>query len=362
MADLKTLLANMTRDGYFMQIAQNPLSQFGTPARRYLGAELLPERNVDENAFREAGIKYRTVIANDGTRYSPTQLKRGELVGSFLVELGESDIAREFTARDYDALLKMLGTNADMAAVTQMINFVDTTVNRALVELNEKQRWDAIVASSVLRTGDNTYSEAVAYSNPTNHRTNAAAPWSTNTTDIFAEILAKADLLASKGYTVSRIFAGRTVISMMANNNTVKTRTGVATINSSGQITATAGRASVDSINGILERDGLPPIEQYDLQYRTQTGTGFFLPRNVFVMVATTGQTATVDQGDTQRVLNDTLGYLAIGRAAGQNASGRVIRAEAFDNKPPRVEAEGWQTTLPVITEPEAIGVIAAIT
>jgi hypothetical protein len=55
------------------------------------------------------------------------------------------------------------------------------------------------------------------------------------------------------------------------------------------------------------------------------------------------------------------LGYTAIGRGAGQASNGRVIRAEAFDNKPPRIEAEGWQTALPVITEPEALAVISSI-
>ena len=78
-------------------------------------------------------------------------------------------------------------------------------------------------------------------------------------------------------------------------------------------------------------------------------------------MLATTGRDATLDLGDSEQLLTDTLGYTAIGRAAGQAQPGRVVRMEAFDNKPPRIEGEAWQTSLPVITEPEAIGVIAAI-
>jgi hypothetical protein len=171
-----------------------------------------------------------------------------------------------------------------------------------------------------------------------------------------------ADLLESKGYTVGRIITSRTVLSILAGNNNVKTRTGIATINTSGQIAATPGRATRDAINMALERDSLPPIETYDLQYRTQTGSGYFLPRTVFVMVATTGRDETIDLADDEQlVMNDVLGYTAIGRPAGQSDPGRVVRMEAKADKPPRVEGEGWQTSLPVITEPEAIAVINTI-
>ena len=42
-------------------------------------------------------------------------------------------------------------------------------------------------------------------------------------------------------------------------------------------------------------------------------------------------------------------------------APGRVVRAEAHEDKPPRIEAEGWQTSLPVITEPEAFAILHTI-
>jgi hypothetical protein len=201
-----------------------------------------------------------------------------------------------------------------------------------------------------------------ADSNPDNHRAAAGGTWSSDSYDPFADILAMADLLESKGYTVGRIITSRTVLSILAGNDKVKARTGVATINASGQITATAGRATRDAINGALERDGLPAIETYDLQYRTQTGTGYFLSRSAFVLVATTGQDESIDLGDTNSLMvANTLGYTALGRAAGQAMPGRVLRMEAFENKPPRIEAEGWQTSLPVITNPEAIAVITSI-
>lgn len=356
--DIATLLNEMRESGYFESIARNPLAQFGRRARRYIGAELLPERLVEENAYREEQIRYRTVVANAGTRYSPAQKKGADLVGSFLVELANGDIAREFSGRDYDALLRVLMRNDSMEAMASLTRWFDTTVNLALVEAMEVWRWQAIVSAAVSLTGDNAYAETVDYSNPAGHRAAQSANWSTDSTDVFEDIFNMADVLSGKGYTVNRIITSRTVLSKMAGNATVRSRVGVAVVNSSGQIEAASGRASLAAINGALQSDGLPPIELYDLQYRTQTGTGYFLPRSVFVLVCTTGRDEVIDLGDEERTVLDTLGYAAIGRAAGQSQPGRVLRAELMEDKPPRIEAEGWFAGLPVITEPEAIGVI----
>ena len=105
--DILTLTTQFRGDGSLVAIASNPLAQFGR-RRQYLGATLLPERLVPENNYTEEAIRYKTVIANAATRYSPAQLKGGEIVGSFDVVLGHSDIARQFTGRDYDALLRYL--------------------------------------------------------------------------------------------------------------------------------------------------------------------------------------------------------------------------------------------------------------
>lgn len=359
--DLKTLVTNASRDGYFSTIARATAAQFGPPSRQYLGASLLPERQVPENAYREESIRYRTIIANDGTRYSATQKKKGELTGSFLVELGNSDIKREITAREYDALVALLGRNSGMDAVRSLINWSDVVLNRALLEKNEKMRWEAIVSASVSRQGDNGYVETVSYSNPSGHRFNATGTWSSNSFDPFTDISTAADLLASKGYTVNRIIAPRPVVTILSNNQKVQARVGLPVVNVGGTIAVSQARADVAAINGALQRDGLPAIEEYNLQYRTSTGSGYFLARNVFVLVATTGQDQALDFGDQERLLENTLGYTAIGRAAGQPAPGRVIQVESFSNKPPRIEGEAWQTSLPVVLEPEAIAVIGAI-
>ena len=359
MADLMTLVTQMLQDGTFTRLVRDPRAQFGTPRREYLGATILPERTVPENAYREDAIRYRTVIANDGTRYSPAQKKEGgALVGSFLVELGNSDILRELNGRDYDALLKLLQNNNDMEAMATLINFADIAVNRALIELVEKQRWDAIVNSSVVRVGDNSYTETVAYANPSGHRVAAGGTWSNNSYDPYLDILAMKKKLSDKGYTVTRIITSTTVVGILTGNTKIAQRAGFVRVLSASDV---VGPVSIAQLNQRLQADGLPNIETYDLRYRTQSADFPFLPTTVMVFVATTGRDETIDWGDNSRFLVDTLGYTAIGRAVGQGEPGRVIKVRPFDNKPPRIEFEGWQTTLPVITEPEAIGVINTI-
>jgi len=360
--DLATLISRLIADGTVARIAANVSAQFGAGTRMLVGATLLPERTVPENAYREEAIRYRTIIANDGTRYSPTQLKKGELIGSFLVELAEMDIARELSGAEYDALLRFLNSNQSMDAAATMLRWLDTTINRAMIENLERQRWEAIVDASVALRGDNEFAETVSYSDPAGHRVNAGGTWSNDSYDPFDDIFAQADLLASKGFTVGRIISSRTVTSIMAGNDKVRTRVGHPVANTSGSIQVAEGRATIGAINGLLQADGLPPIELYDLQYRTQTGTTRFLKADAMVLVATTGREETLDLGDGDiEVVPDTLGYAAVGRAAGQSAPGRVLRMEHKMDKPPRIEAEGWATGLPVITEPEAVAVIKSI-
>jgi hypothetical protein len=359
--DLRTLVDKLHRDGRVRTIARNPLAQFGRPNRRYLGATLLPEQTVEENAYRETSIKYRTIIANDGTRYSPTQLKAGELVGDMLVELAESDIKREFTAREYDALIKQLMRNDDMDAMLTLINWIDTTLNLALAERNEAARWQAIEQALVQRRGFNNYAEDVAYSNPAGHRVNAGDLWSDNDYDPFIDLYAQAQVLINKGFTPARIITSRRVTTILTNNAKVAARMGRVVI-TGGSFTASGERPTMAAINGLLASDDLPPIETYDLQYRTETGSQRFLSDDVLIMTANTGRDEEIDFGDEEPMfLPNTLGYVGIGRPAGQAEPGRVIRTEVHESKPPRIEGEAWQTSLPVILEPEAITVIGAI-
>jgi hypothetical protein len=362
--DLGTLVTRLRDEGQLRDLTNDRRVQFGTQTRRYLGATLLPERMVEENMYEETQVRYRTLVANSGSRYSPVQKKRGSLIGNFDVKLADSDIGDELTSRDHDALIKLLQSNRSMDAMASMLNWVDAALNRPLLEWNEKARWDAIVNAAVELRGNNKYEETVNYSNPAGHRANAAGTWSTDAYDPFDDIFAMATLMQDKGYTLGRIITSRTVLNIMAGNDKVRTRTGVVKVNAaSGNFVVSGSRASWMQINGALAENGLPPIEIYDELYRTNTGTGRFLPNNVMVLIAATGRDELIDLGDASQniLLPNVLGYTAIGRAAGQSSAGRVIRTERYESKPPRIEGEGWQTSLPVILDPEAICVIKAI-
>jgi hypothetical protein len=359
--DILTLIATMMSDGTLMRLARNPLAQFGRPARRYIGAELLPEVTVPDNQFTEESIRYRTVLANAGTRYSPTQKKGGDLIGSFDVKLAESDIAREFTGRDYDALLRILGQNAEMQAVAQVTNWADVVLNLALAEVNELWRWQALENAEVQLRGDNGYEEDVPLSNPAGHRVNVAGDWTDDTYDPFDDIYAGVDLLQSKGYTVSRIITSQAATTKLARNAKASNRAAKVTI--VGGALQSTSRSSIAAINAVLAEDGLPPIERYDLRTRTQTGDQRFLSAGSMVFVAETGRDVTLDlpDADVPAVIPNALGYTAMGRAAGQSDPGRVIRAEAKFDKPPRIEGEAWQTSMVVIQDPEAVFVLKGI-
>lgn len=363
--DLKSMVERLRADRTFQTIASNTRAQFGLPTKQYLGATLLPERNVPENAFEETEIRYRTTIANDGTRYSPAQ-KKGEqsLVGSFFVILGNSDIAREFTGRDYDALIGLLGGGRDMQAMANLARWTDVAVNLGLVEKNEQQRWQAIINAHVVREGDNGYREDVFYPNPPGHRVIAGGTWSNNSYDPYLDILAQAQLLRDKGYEINRIITSAAVVAIMAGNAKIQQRTGsLMVFNNNGTLSTFQSTASRNSINTRLAQDNLPGIEVYDQWYYDQDRTVRFMDPRTMLLVATTGrrEELVVDQTQELLAVENVLGYTAIGRAVGQSGPGRVIRAWAFDNKPPRVEAEGWQTSLPVIMEPEAIATISGI-
>lgn len=385
------LVQGLIEDQAFSRLVNDPLAQFGPPEAPYLGATILPERQVPENEYTEEGIRYRSPIANHGTRYSPVQIKESMITGSMRVALGNSDIGAELTGQGYDHMIRLLqrtygvqtlaaaaggGVSVPtIQAVTAMLKWADMGLARPLHMRNEVDRWNAIVDGSVIMSGDNNYRETIVYPNPTGHRVNAGGQWSNNSYDPWADFIAMAEFLRSKGYTIGRIITSTPVASILSNNLLIRQRAGYLTI-TAGIITGLAGRVQLDGLNSLLSKDGLPPIELYDRQYQTQNaGTTTFttqgvsftgnwiLKRDVVVFICNTGRNEEIDRGDQEPVVvAETIGYTGVGRPAGQIAPGAVVHVKFEDGKPPRVEGEAWQTSLPVIQDPEAFAVIGSIT
>lgn len=390
--NLAALIASMIDAMAFGRVVNDPLAQWGDdPADRFLGADLLPERPVPLNEYEEESIRYRTPIANHGTRYSPAQLKEGAISGTFMVKLGNSDIAAEFTTGQYEQLIRLMqkayGVNGGgasgnagvsiptMQAMAQMMNWAKRSLGDPLLVRNEKDRWDAIVNAVVHMRGDNGYSEDVQYPNPTGHRTNAGGTWSDDTYDLWNDIIAKVNFLKAKGLTVTRIITTTPVMSIMSNNALMKKRAGRLVVNNA-LITGLPGRLTLEDLGTLASQDGIPMFETYDKQYFTQgpgattfttqgvTFTGnWFLDRFSMVFICGTGRDETIERGDLEPVVvHNTLGYTGIGRAVGEIEPGKVVEVRFRDKgKNKGIEGEGWQTSLPVILDPEAIGVISNI-
>ena len=367
--DIWSLMRELIESDEPMAIARNPMVQFGTGQRQYLGATLLPERLVPSNEFTEDRIVYFSVVANDGTRYSEPQLKKGELLGSFSVRLGEIDIARQLTGKDFDNI-KMVAASDPVAAKRALINWINTACNLAMIEKAEAQRWQGICNASITISQLDEVPYEIPISNPTGHRitipggttANPAGWYETDGTyDPFEDIFNQVALLSDKGYQVNRIIGDTQILSAMARNPAVKQKMGTLAINN-GAFTSRVGLVDAASINAYLTGNmGLPPMELYDLRYRDQINTHFFKPRGSLVLCAATGRNeefATGTDGNEFQIVEDTLGYYAIGTAVGEDRPGRVIRARSSNMKPVGLDAQGFATAFPVIQEPESVAVI----
>jgi hypothetical protein len=105
----------------------------------------------------------------------------------------------------------------------------------------------------------------------------------------------------------------------------------------------------------------MPDIVTYDLQYPTQSGTAYFLPRNCFVVIGSTGENRQILADEGIFPLYNTLGYYGIGRVEGYKQPGPIIHVDTYDKKPVSIVGEGYMTGFPVITNPESICVIRNI-
>lgn len=360
--DIGQLVYDATVRGDFALVASNPLAQFGTATRRYIGAELLPRVAKRKNAYTERGISFRTIIANSGARHASAQRKDGARVGAMDVRTANSDIKSVLDSEEYDTLIELLDNGADMQAMAAITNWVDIAVNLALEELVEQQRWQALVNKSVARKGDNGYTETVTYPTFTGLTAAVATDWSVDTNDPMLDIMAIARALRKRGRRITRIIMAETDLETLMKNGKMQARMGYAVISATGQLQGQPGFVTPEMLNRYFLAQNLPMIETYDLQYNTNTGAGYFLPRGSMVFLSTTGRGTNIDLGNGVFFpLEETLGYVADGRPVGQPDPGKVVQVRYESDKPPRLIAEGWQDTMTVITEPDAIGVLTGI-
>lgn len=359
--DVGAVVDRLRADNTFDTMANDLRLQFGTAERPYLGATLLPERRVESNQYTEEDVTYRTIVANDGSRYGPSQLKRGEIVGEVDVKLVEQDLAREFTGREFDAWRRIV-KNKGMNEIVQLTNWVDKTLIRGMLDKMEVQRWLAIVGGSLAMRGDNGYRDTMTYANPAGHRIVAASTFANVAVDPFDLFAERVAFMKAKGYTIRRIIMSTQKFTDIMNNPKVRARAGGAVLSTSGTIIGVTANITPAVLNSLFASMNLPTPELYDQLYRTQTATARFLQVDAVVMVAGTERDETIDLEDVLEIVSGTIGYHAIGTAVGEDSPGRVLNVEAvLKKKPPRIEGEIFQTAAPVILEPEAFTVVTGV-
>lgn len=369
--DLYSIWDQLVREGVPGQIVRDPMIQFGTERKPYLGATLLPERLVDRNEYTEAKIVYKTFPALDGTRYSEPKMTGQQLVGSFSVKLGEVDTANQLTGNDLDDLIRVAERNSGQAK-SRLQSWILNMFPVALAEKAEIQRWQAFIDAAVPILGMDGKAETVSLPNPAGHRrtipggTQAApAGWYGPTYDPIDDFSSVKQLAASKGYKISRCVGDTVITSALAKNAVMRNRvSGVLRIDNATLVALGGGTLSKASINAYLQGEfSLPPIEEYDGTYNVETGSGqaFFKKQGALVFFCTTGrdeQFVTGQDSDEVKIIPDVLGYYAIGTAVGQTAPGKIFKSTTKEMKPVGIYGQGFQTSFPVLTEPEAIIVL----
>ncbi len=361
---LGTFLERLIEQGRVDAIMTNEFSQFGIEPRQYLGATLMPEQTREQNEYRETEVYYRTVVASSSTRYSPAQVREGGVIGGeMLVELGESDISRTLKGNRYDDMVEYLNQDSDLAS-QEMLDWINSMLNMALVEFNEIQRFECLVDAEVEILVNGT-TKTITYPDPPGHRVAAAGDWTADSYDPFDDIFAMQQHLRAKGYVIESILTSHEVMTTLRQNPNVAKRSGnVMSLNTTDSEIYVQTIENSD-VQAVFDQNNLPTPQEYNLNYYTEDGTPKrFLPNDVMLFTCRTGEETEVRLSadpEQRRMLRDTVGYTGVGTPAGQRTPGRAIDLQPKSDKPPRIEGDAWQTSLPVLTNPEAVGVIKNI-
>lgn len=377
------LYEEIQEDRYFERLALNPQAQFGSEDQPLLGATILPERLVAENAYEETQVRYRVKPALDNNRYSPTQKQAsGHLIGSFRVDLGHTDTQKEFTGKDHDDLLKLLDRNNDEQAMLTVIRWADNELVRPHTIKNEIQRWQALLKAEVTRQTNDGQMEAISYYRPDSNFVTVASGtegsptgWYNTSYDPFDDLELAVETLEGMGYKPNAIYATGYLTRVLRRNPQVIARSSYVTVDSSGQIQGTTNRVSKSVLDQVMLDEEYPVITVYNAGY--ETSTGFFRYMQVdadadYMLITASTQrqydlatdyvgvtdTDVGEFADGAIVLGNTLGYYAVGRNVGFANSGRTIFTWMQDKKPKGIGGESYQTGLPVIADPQAYYVI----
>jgi hypothetical protein len=368
METITALIRELEENQAFAISANDPTLQFENGGQNLLFSSVLPERQVAQNSYRDWGIRFKTMIANDATRYSPPQIKNGMLIGSVQVEMGEADAAGAMDMQFYEHFLQTLDRGSSQEGAFQLLRFFENTVSRPLAILRERHRVDAVCQGYVERRGANNFYERVDFPKPAGHRATVpsgttAAPtgWYDPDHDILGTLKMFKKMLAKKGYRISRIITTEDILSdCIIPNNAIRAY-GVMTVTAPGgnQGFELQTRPEAQAMINAFAAIQVPVPVTYDAGYSDQLGWQPFM-KNKFVILCQTGRQAEVriDGEEPALLLPNTIGYYGIGVATGQLAPGVRYKVDSKDGKDANIYAEGWMSGFPIIQDPEAFAVL----
>jgi hypothetical protein len=365
--DLLGLISYLRERREFQRIANNLLMQWGPQNQPLLGPEFLPPRFLDENEGTIDRVRIRSSAAKDKSRYSPApKMGRAQMFGSIRYRLGDSGKLEEFTGPDYEGIVKWLNQNLSMEAAARLLGLFRDMLVKSLVEHDELKTWEAIQTNAVTHRGDNGYFQ---YENGPDLTDNfmdvSAEPWTDEDSDPWEHIFTAVNTLVDLGFDKGgiRIVYTNKVANALRRNPHTATRAGKSVIvtNGSGQVTASRLTTMVSNadLTGLFEGEGLQAPREYDRRIGTETGELRAYAEGHMSLIASTGMNEEVrfnqDDPSDVRVINDVLGFLGVGKPPGQPTPMRETFVRAYtEQTDKRIEAEGAQTTGPVILMPQA--------
>jgi hypothetical protein len=377
---IQALLEMLRRDREFSKLLGNLLAQWGPPGKPRMSAIFLPPRLVEKNQDTIEEVNIRTVAAIDGTRHSPAQLvDAGELFGKINYRLGHSDLARQIVGPDYDGVLAWLNRGVPMEAAARVMGMFSTMILDALVDHDELANWEAIFRNEITRRGNNAYFEYEQGPDLSGHRVNASVNWTTQTVDgsgqptndpWASDIIPRIRFLTRLNYDRGgiRVVLTDRQLQTLAEHPATTRRAFSGSI-ATGQTIDQASSVMVESdVYSVFRKLGISQDRIYvnDQRIQTRTGETRCTPEDEMAFIASTGRTEevrfNVDNPSEVRMVENTLGFSAIGVANGMSNPGRQSAQRAFENqKDARIEMEGWQASGPIILNPDAISVIKEI-
>jgi hypothetical protein len=363
--DIKSLLTYLAANGLLRNKQNNLLTQWGPKNRRMLSTIFLPPRLVDNNQDTIDDVRFRVVAAQDGTRHSPAQIvDGGEMFSKINYRLGHSDLARQITGPDYDAINKFLRGGNFEAAIGKVVGIFSTFIIQALVEHDELANWEAIQFNKISRRGNNAYYEYEDGPDLENHRVAAGGDWSDPDYDPYVnDIIPRARLLTSLGFDIGGIRPVTTqrVMELLADHPATLRRAYLGPAPVPGQtLEEVAVPTDQSDVARVFRKIGMQAPITHDLRIQTKTGEKRAFAEGHMTMIASTGRVErvnyNVDDPTQVKVVRDGLGFNGIGTPNNAQGPGRRNETRAETNrKDARIELEGWQATGPVIQEPTAI-------